>query len=77
MQPVHMNPEDAVLAYQALNAGNAHSSKCVFIPSHWGTFRLTDEPLDEPPRRLRVAWTAAKLPETQLRVLQLGETFES
>jgi len=77
MQPVHMNPEDAVLAYQSLSAGNTHSSKCVFIPSHWGTFRLTDEPLDEPPRRLRAAWTAAKLPESQLRVLQLGETFES
>ena len=77
MQPVHMNPEDAVLAYQALNAGNAHSGNCAFIPSHWGTFRLTDEPLDEPPRRLRATWTAAKLPENQLRVLQLGETFES
>jgi N-acyl-phosphatidylethanolamine-hydrolysing phospholipase D len=77
MQPVHMNPEDAVSAYQALNADNSRSNKCVFIPSHWGTFRLTDEPLDEPPRRLRDAWTAAKLPDSQLRVLQLGETFES
>ena len=76
MQPVHMNPEDAVLAYQALSDGNALSSKCVFVPSHWGTFRLTDEPLEEPPSRLRAAWTAAKLPESQLRVLQLGETFE-
>ena len=76
MQPVHMNPEDAVLAYQALSSGNARSNECVFIPSHWGTFRLTDEPLDEPPHRLRAAWTATKLPESQLRVLQLGETFE-
>ncbi len=76
MQPVHMNPEDAVLAYQALNAGNAHSGKCVFVPSHWGTFRLTDEPLDEPTRRLRAAWIAAELPQRQLRVLQLGERFD-
>ncbi|MFN2601231.1 MAG: MBL fold metallo-hydrolase [Gemmatimonadaceae bacterium] len=76
MQPVHMDPEEAVLAYQALTGNNAVSSKCVFVPSHWGTFRLTDEPLDEPPRRLRAAWRAAKLPENQLRVLQLGERFE-
>lgn len=76
MEPVHMNPEDAVSAYQALSDGNAHSSKCIFVPSHWGTFRLTDEPLDEPPRRLRAAWTAAMLPASQLRVLQLGETLE-
>lgn len=36
---------------------------CLFIPSHWGTFRLTDEPLDEPPRFLRKAWMDAELPE--------------
>jgi N-acyl-phosphatidylethanolamine-hydrolysing phospholipase D len=76
MQPVHMNPEDAVSAYQALSAGNTHSKECVFVPSHWGTFRLTDEPLDEPPRRLHAAWTNARLPENQLRVLQPGETVE-
>lgn len=76
MQPVHMNPEDAVSAYCALSTGNARASECLFIPSHWGTFRLTDEPLDEPPRRLHSAWIAAELPENQLRVLQPGETIE-
>jgi len=45
------------------------------VPSHWGTFRLTDEPLDEPPRRLVAAWTAAELPESHLRQLNPGETL--
>jgi hypothetical protein len=46
----------------------------VFIPSRWGTFRLTDEPLDEPPKRLHKAWTEAALPNECLYVLSPGET---
>ena len=74
MQPVHMNPEDATEAYLGISQ-SVGSSECVFVPSHWGTFRLTDEPLDEPPRRLVSAWTAAALPESCLRQLNPGETL--
>lgn len=74
MQPVHMNPEDARDAYLRLKETGG-SAECVFVPSHWGTFRLTDEPLDEPPRRLLSAWTAAALPKSYLRQLQPGETL--
>jgi N-acyl-phosphatidylethanolamine-hydrolysing phospholipase D len=74
MQPVHMNPEDAASAYVRITEADG-SAGCVFVPSHWGTFRLTDEPLDEPPRRLLSAWTSARLPESRLRQLQPGKTM--
>ncbi len=73
MQPVHMSPEDAVAAYSSI-IDTSGSSECVFVPSHWGTFRLTDEPLDEPPRRLQEAWSEATLPETRMWLLRPGET---
>ena len=42
---VHMNPEQAVQAFQELRAK-------VLVPMHYGSFRLGYEPLDEPPARL-------------------------
>ena len=74
MRPVHMNPEDAVSAYQQLRSGASRAHATKFIPMHWGTFRLTDEPMTEPPERLRAAWKAAGLEEELLRVLRHGET---
>lgn len=74
MQPVHMNPEDATDAYLKISQSDG-SGGCICVPSHWGTFRLTDEPLDEPPKRLLSAWTTAALPESRLRLLNPGETL--
>lgn len=68
MRYVHMNPEEAVEAFAALNAR-------VMVPIHWGTFKLTDEAMDEPPARARVAWRAAGLPEENYRQLAHGETL--
>ena len=42
---VHMNPEQALQAFRELRAK-------MMIPMHFGTFRLSYEPLHEPPRRL-------------------------
>ncbi|GAT33402.1 L-ascorbate metabolism protein UlaG, beta-lactamase superfamily [Terrimicrobium sacchariphilum] len=42
---VHMNPEQAIQAFLELDAKT-------MIPMHFGTFRLSYEPLDEPPVRL-------------------------
>ena len=64
----HMNPEEAVQSFLDLNART-------FVPMHWGTFRLTDEDMLEPPRRLRAAWAEAGLPPEQLAILQHGETL--
>ena len=48
MQTQHMNPDDSVKALQDLGASS-------LLAMHWGTFDLTDEPLDEGPRALQVA----------------------
>jgi N-acyl-phosphatidylethanolamine-hydrolysing phospholipase D len=73
METVHMSPNDAVSAYVEMITANA-SRECVFIPSHWGTFRLTDEPLDEPPRLLEQAWVETRLSMSNLCVLVPGDT---
>jgi L-ascorbate metabolism protein UlaG (beta-lactamase superfamily) len=44
------------------------------VPIHWGTFKLSDEPLDEPPRRLTAAWAGAGHDTRSLWLLQHGET---
>jgi L-ascorbate metabolism protein UlaG (beta-lactamase superfamily) len=43
---VHMNPEEAVQAFLDLGAR-------WMVPMHYGSFRLSYEPLDEPIERLR------------------------
>ncbi|OLC88525.1 MAG: hypothetical protein DMD38_02425 [Gemmatimonadetes bacterium] len=68
MRYLHMNPEEAVAAFRALNAR-------MLVPIHWGTFKLTDEAMDEPPIRARAAWDAAGLPPSGYRQLAHGETL--
>jgi N-acyl-phosphatidylethanolamine-hydrolysing phospholipase D len=68
MRYLHMNPEEAVAAFRALGA---HT----MVPIHWGTFKLTDEAMDEPPVRARAAWEAAGLPIERYRQLAHGETL--
>jgi hypothetical protein len=41
---------------------------------HWGTFRLTDEPMDEPPSRAAARWREAGLDEDRLWIAAFGET---
>ncbi len=46
LRQVHMGPEDALKAFRELGAQ-------WLVPMHYGTFRLSFEDLEEPPRRLR------------------------
>jgi L-ascorbate metabolism protein UlaG (beta-lactamase superfamily) len=69
MEKQHMNPEQALAAFGALGART-------FVAMHWGTFKLTDEPLDEPPRRLEAERLRLGLPVDRVRVLAVGETVE-
>lgn len=67
MEKQHMNPEQAVQAFADLGAKQ-------FFAMHWGTFRLTDEALQEPPHRLRTEWARRALPADALHVPAIGET---
>lgn len=64
-----MNPEDAVLAHRELGSRES-------IAIHWGTFQLTDEALDEPPRALARALRAANRSAAAFRTLAIGETWQ-
>ena len=76
MRPVHMNPEEAVRAFQDLQRGRSAISgrPVVMVGMHWGTFKLTDEPMDEPPARARSAWRAAGLESVNLWLPTPGES---
>jgi len=68
MSKQHMNPEEAVQAFEDLGARR-------FMAMHWGTFKLTDEPLDEPPQRLDAEWTRRGWQREKLHVLAVGESL--
>jgi len=61
-------PEEAVSIHQDIGSRQS-------VAMHWGTFVLTDEPMDEPPRRLRAALERQGLNETNFRVMQHGEVW--
>ncbi len=67
MQPYHVNPEEAVKIH--LDIRSRYS-----VAMHWGTFILTDEPLDEPPVKLAEALDKFQLADSEFVVLQHGET---
>ncbi len=69
MRHQHMNPEEAYRAF--LDLGARH-----FVPIHWGTFDLTDEPLDLPPRALLEAVAAADGELEPVRILAIGERWQ-
>ncbi|BES70309.1 MBL fold metallo-hydrolase [Marinobacter nanhaiticus D15-8W] len=66
MSPVHVDPEEAVHIHRDIGARQS-------VAMHWGTFVLTDEPMDEPPRRLRQALADQGIDEGAFRVMQHGE----
>jgi N-acyl-phosphatidylethanolamine-hydrolysing phospholipase D len=41
---------------------------------HWGTFALSDEALDQPPKDLLTARKAKGLTDAEFTVLKIGET---
>ena len=63
---VHTSPEDALQGFLDLGA------QCM-IPMHYGTFRLSYEPMEEPLERLRAAAAAAGVGD-RLLVLEEGKT---
>jgi L-ascorbate metabolism protein UlaG (beta-lactamase superfamily) len=67
MQKHHMNPAEAVQAHQDLQAKRS-------VAVHWGTFALTDEALDQPPKELALARADKGLNDTDFALFKIGET---
>ncbi len=69
MREQHMNPEEAVRAYQNCGAELA-------LGYHFGTFPLTDEAIDAPRASLKIALAAAEIEPEKFRALDPGEVWE-
>jgi N-acyl-phosphatidylethanolamine-hydrolysing phospholipase D len=67
MSSQHMGPEEAGRAWELLGAST-------FVAMHWGTFKLTDEPVSEPPERARAWFEHQGHPREKLWMLDVGET---
>jgi N-acyl-phosphatidylethanolamine-hydrolysing phospholipase D len=67
MRAVHLDPEEALQAGLDVQAER-------LLGIHYGTFDLTDEPLDEPPRRFRAAAVRRGMAE-RVWTPALGETL--
>ena len=74
MHVVHTDPEEAVQIYEDLIAPHARARHPLMLGIHWGTFRLTDEPMDEPPHRTAARWRAVGLDANRLWIASFGET---
>jgi N-acyl-phosphatidylethanolamine-hydrolysing phospholipase D len=69
MEWQHMDPADAYRAFIDLGAR-------YLLPMHWGTFDLTDEPVDEPPRELERVLEAQGADVERVRTLAIGERWK-
>jgi len=67
MKEQHIDPAEAVQIHLDLAARRS-------IGIHWGTFALTDEALDEPPRALEAARRQRGLADDAFTVMAVGET---
>lgn len=69
MAPQHMNPAEAVAAFELLEAEHA-------LGIHFGTFQLTDEGHDAPVLALGEALDAASVPRLRFRALHNGAAWD-
>jgi len=68
MQANHLDPDEAVRIFEKLKAKTA-------LGMHWGTFQLTFEGIDDPPRRLAAARKARGIPAEKFVTTEVGRTF--
>jgi L-ascorbate metabolism protein UlaG (beta-lactamase superfamily) len=67
MERVHVEPAEAVQAFLDLEAGH-------FVPIHWGTFDLADEPVQEPPELVMEHATLQAIAD-RVHLLDIGASF--
>lgn len=70
METNHMNPQDAVEAFQLLGVKQA-------IGHHWGTFQLTAEEVEAPERDLATALQAANIRPELFVAFRPGQVFSA
>lgn len=68
MAAQHVDPDEALQIHLDLGAKRS-------IGVHWGTFNLTDEPLDAPPAALAHARRQRGLPASAFDVMAIGQTL--
>ncbi|HEY7029434.1 MAG TPA: MBL fold metallo-hydrolase, partial [Gemmatimonadales bacterium] len=67
MKDIHMNPAEAVQAHLDLAATES-------LAMHFGTFQLTPEGIDDPPRELGKALLERGVPAERFKVVAVGES---
>ena len=67
MRAVHVNPDEAIRVAREVGARQA-------VGMHFGTFDLTDDPLDEPPVRFQAAAVEQGFGAENAWTLRIGET---
>jgi L-ascorbate metabolism protein UlaG (beta-lactamase superfamily) len=68
MRPFHVDPDEAGQAFLDVKAEH-------FMPIHWGAFRLSDERMDDPPKRIRAFFEKHDLKRERLYSPDLGQTI--
>jgi L-ascorbate metabolism protein UlaG (beta-lactamase superfamily) len=68
MKDIHMNPAEAVQAHLDLRTRQS-------IAMHFGTFQLTPEGIDQPPRELANALRGRAVPAERFRIMEVGESL--
>jgi L-ascorbate metabolism protein UlaG (beta-lactamase superfamily) len=68
MHPMHVNPDEAVKAHLDVKSR-------LSLAMHFGTFQLTDEGIDDPIHALREALKHHRVPASQFRIPEFGQTI--
>lgn len=68
MEDQHMNPQEAVRAFELLGARTA-------LGCHWGTFQLTDEGFEQPMLDLASALAAKGIPAERFLAMRPGQVW--
>ena len=67
MRSMHVSPSEAVQMHQDIGSQRS-------IPCHWGTFNLTDEPLEAPVNQLLLALKKQNIPLAEFSPIPLAGT---
>ena len=68
MKDHHLNPEDAILAFKALNADNA-------LAIHYATFPLADESYEEPNQHVNNLHSTYNISLDKFRLIDIGQNW--